>query len=55
MAENSQTCGGGRERRQEVTSLVLYTQRGRNPSVVIPLRCIVKRALDNCRFDDMYY
>ena len=39
MAENSQTCGGGRERRQEVTSLVLYTQRGRNPSVVIPLRC----------------
>ena len=55
MAENSQTCGGGRERRQEVTSLVLYTQRGRNSSMVIPLSCILKRTLDDCRFDDMCY
>ena len=55
MAENSETCGGGRKRRQEVTSLVLYIQHGRNSSIVIPLSCIVKGALDNCRFDDMYY
>ena len=55
MAENSQTCGGGRKRRQEVTSLVLHVQHGRNSSIVIPLSCIVKRALGDCRFDDMYY
>ena len=55
MAENSQTCGGGRKRRQEVTSLVLHIQHGRNSSIVIPLRCIVKRALGDCRFDVMYY
>ena len=55
MAENSQTCGGGRKRRQEVTSPVLHVQHGRNSSIVIPLSCIVKRALGDCRFDDMYY
>ena len=55
MAENSQTCGGGREKRQEVTSLVIYIQRGRNSSIVISLNCILKRALGDCRFDDMYY
>ena len=55
MAENSQTCGGGRERRQEVTSLVLYTQRGRNSSMVMPLSCILKRTLGDCRFDGMRY
>ena len=55
MAENSQTCGGGRERRQEVTSLVLYTQRGRNSSMVISLSCILKRTLGDCLFDDMCY
>ena len=55
MAENSQTCGGGRKRRQEVTSLVLCIQRGRNSSIVISLSCILKRTLGDCRFDDMYY
>ena len=55
MAENSQTCGGGRKRRQEVTSRVLYIQCGRNSSMAIPLSCILKRTLGDCRFDDMCY